>query len=237
MRVVIFSANNHERDWRFLADEGFHLTRTDGRSARDRLLRAESFDLVIVEYDVNSNETYDDISWIRERDDVIPAVVSIGREYENEIIRTLGEGADDCICTRISNQECLARLQALLRRGHRPVVDSAVTLLYGYTFNRITFKVSIRDETVSLTEKEFDLAYFFFCNLGRVLSRDHISLAVWRRSVVGESRSLDTHMSRIRRKLHLYPENGFKLGSVYTRGYRLEYLGLTQDDANGIGDV
>ena len=230
MRVVIFPARNQPRDWRFLGDADYHLTVAESRPDLERSLRTDSFDLALVECDASDSPAIDAIAWMRSRDDALPIVVSLNRQYESEIIRALNEGADECICTGISDQECLARIRALLRRGHRPIVNASQTELYGFRFNRASFQVETPDQAISLTEKEFDLAYFFFRNLGRVLSRDHISLAVWGRSVVGESRSLDTHMSRIRRKLQLVPENGFRLGSVYTRGYRLEYLAQAQPD-------
>ena len=65
---------------------------------------------------------------------------------------------------------------------------------------------------------------FLFQNLGRLLSRGHILEAGWGRAIDVPSRTMDTHVSRIRTKLNLRPENGFKLTPVYNYGYRLEQL-------------
>jgi DNA-binding response OmpR family regulator len=72
-----------------------------------------------------------------------------------------------------------------------------------------------------LTAKEFDLAAILFRNVGRIISRDLIAGLAWGHPYDGLSRAMDTHMSRIRKKLSLSAENGVRLNSVYTHGYRL----------------
>ncbi len=80
-------------------------------------------------------------------------------------------------------------------------------------------------KTVDLTQKEFDLALLFFRHLGRPLSRAFIHETVWSRDAELVSRTMDTHVSRVRNKLALRPENGYRLAPVYSYGYRLEQLG------------
>jgi DNA-binding response OmpR family regulator len=77
---------------------------------------------------------------------------------------------------------------------------------------------------VDLTAKDFDLSVLFLRNVGRLLSRGHIRETVWGPNAVVTSRTLDTHVSRIRNKLGLTPEHGWRLGAVYRYGYRLEQL-------------
>jgi DNA-binding response OmpR family regulator len=75
-----------------------------------------------------------------------------------------------------------------------------------------------------LTAKDFDLSVLFLRNVGRLLSRGHIRETVWGPNAVVTSRTLDTHVSRIRNKLGLTPDNGWRLAAVYRYGYRLEQL-------------
>jgi DNA-binding response OmpR family regulator len=77
---------------------------------------------------------------------------------------------------------------------------------------------------IEVTQKEFDLALLLFQNLGRPLSRAYILEAIWSRERDVPSRTMDTHVSRVRNKLQLKPENGFRLTPVYSYGYRLEQL-------------
>ena len=85
--------------------------------------------------------------------------------------------------------------------------------------SRVVSKVG---EPVKLTEKEFKLILFIFKNIGRLLSRDQILSAVWGYDEGINTRTVDTHMSRIRKKLDLSQENGWRLSSIYHQGYRLE---------------
>ena len=75
-----------------------------------------------------------------------------------------------------------------------------------------------------LTVKDFDLAALFLRNVGRLLPRSHIHEAVWGTVGAVTSRTIDTHVSRIRNKLGLLPKNGWQLKSVYKHGYRLEQV-------------
>jgi DNA-binding response OmpR family regulator len=77
---------------------------------------------------------------------------------------------------------------------------------------------------VDLTQKDFDLAVFLFRNVGNLVSRGHILESVWGRTSDLNTRTVDTHVSRLRSKLGLVPENGWKLSAVYQHGYRLEQV-------------
>ena len=77
-------------------------------------------------------------------------------------------------------------------------------------------------QEVAMTQKDYELTVFLLHNLGRLLSRGHILEAVWGQSAEINTRTVDTHVSRIRGKLQLTPENGWRLSAVYQHGYRLE---------------
>jgi DNA-binding response OmpR family regulator len=77
---------------------------------------------------------------------------------------------------------------------------------------------------VDLTQKDFDLAVFLFRNVGNLVSRGHILESVWGRNPDLNTRTVDTHISRLRGKLGLVPERGWRLTAIYQHGYRLEQV-------------
>ena len=79
-------------------------------------------------------------------------------------------------------------------------------------------------ERIDVTQKEYELIVFLFRNIGRVMSRAHILESVWGRNPDINTRTVDTHVSRIRSKLSLAPDTGWKLSSIYQHGYRLEKI-------------
>jgi DNA-binding response OmpR family regulator len=118
----------------------------------------------------------------------------------------------------------VARVQALLRRAY-PAQNATEQIQFGdYIFEVRTGRLTIKGNPVELTQKEFDLALLFFRNIGRPLSRAYILEAVWARDIEVPSRTMDTHVSRVRSKLQLRPEYGFRLAPVYSYGYRLEQI-------------
>ncbi len=87
-----------------------------------------------------------------------------------------------------------------------------------------TRQIRLRDEPIALTPKEFDLAALFLRHPWRLFSRDDLSALIWNREVPSASRTLDTHLSNIRKKLRLGPATGTLLCASYALGYRLELL-------------
>jgi DNA-binding response OmpR family regulator len=85
-------------------------------------------------------------------------------------------------------------------------------------------QLSLNGEAIRTTEKEFRLALLFFRHLGKPLSRAFILESVWPENAEFSSRSMDTHVSRVRTKLGLQPARGFRLAPVYSYGYRLEQI-------------
>jgi DNA-binding response OmpR family regulator len=84
--------------------------------------------------------------------------------------------------------------------------------------------VTVAGEPIKLTQKEYELIVFLFKNIGRVVSRSHLLESVWGTNPEINTRTIDTHMSRIRSKLGIAPENGWRLSSIYQHGYRLEKM-------------
>lgn len=129
-------------------------------------------------------------------------------------------GADDHLCPRAMAPVLLARIAAVPRRTagwyRRPAEGAR-----GVAFDAARLVVTIDGEARGLTAKEFRLARLLFQNPHRALCRRYLIEAVWGGAMNPASRTLDTHMCRLKVKLGLTPERGFEFGPVYGYGYRL----------------
>jgi DNA-binding response OmpR family regulator len=188
-------------------------------------LRRESYDMLVIHWQVPNVGGAEVIRWARERLPAnLPVLFMTSRSSEDDIVAGLAAGADDYMIKPIRRGELVARVQALLRRAY-PTQNAVEQIQFGqYVFEARTGRLTINGKPVELTQKEFDLALLFFRNIGRPLSRAYILEAVWSRDVEVPSRTMDTHVSRVRSKLQLRPEYGYKLAPVYSYGYRLEQI-------------
>lgn len=197
-------------------------------NGRDIIRRTftESFDLLILDWLVPGMSGIEVLLWVRENIDwPIPILFITQRDSETDVVTALEQGADDYMTKPIKRFEMLARINAISRRKG-PVEDSSRVVEYHpYVIDRQHRHVAHDGNQVPLTDKEFDLALFLFRNSGRILSRGHILESVWGRSSAINTRTVDTHVSRLRRKLGLSPDStGWRLISIYQHGYRLERI-------------
>ena len=153
-----------------------------------------------------------------------PVIMMTNRTAKKDITDALNAGADDYITKPEDRGVIAARINAMLRRNAGSgAFDTKAT--YGkYDFDRIEQTVTYDGETVMMTAKEFELADLFFRNRDRTLSRNYIMETIWRTTAALATRTLDMHISRVRSKLDLKPENGFRIFTVFGYGYRLETM-------------
>jgi DNA-binding response OmpR family regulator len=195
-------------------------------------LRRETFDLLIVDWNMPEVSGLQTIAWLRENLESPPPVLLLtSRSAEADIVEGLNAGADDYVVKPVQPGVLMARVNALIRRAYPAKAGDGLETFGEYVFNAPAETVSVSGKTVVLTSKEFGLALLLFRNTHRALSRAHILEAVWGRNPDLATRTLDMHISRIRTKLNLRPLNGFRLAPIYSYGYRLERL--NGDDAVG----
>jgi len=136
-------------------------------------------------------------------------------------IGTYLTAADDFIVKPLGAEELEPRVRALIQRAFPK--DNHSELFFGpYHFSLKSCSLRLKGVLIDTRLKEYELALFLFRNLGRLLSREHLRDSVWGQKEAKPSRSVDTHMSRLRTKLKLFPENGYSIISVYGVGYRLQ---------------
>jgi DNA-binding response OmpR family regulator len=190
-----------------------------------RELYQRTFDLLILDLEVPDLDGREVLSWTRTHlGNKLPILFLTHYGSESEVVNCLSAGADDHMTKPIRASELTARVNALLRRSINMRTASQVIEVGVFRIDSGSRTVSVRGEPVDLTPKEFDIALLLFRHVGSLIPRDHIMHTVWAREATITSRTMDTHMSRVRIRLGLKPENGVRLVSVYTHGYRLEVL-------------
>ena len=208
---------------RTLEPQGYPCMRfSDGRELIKALPR-ETFDLLIVDWNMPEQSGIEVIHWAQKNLALCPPIILMtSRSSGDDIVRGLEIGADDYIVKPENANVILARVRSALRRA-RPQAATERFQSYGsFDFDRSNNSVNMKGETVSLTPKEFALAELFFRNGHRPLSRGYILQNVWHSVADLPTRTLDMHVSRVRAKLKLKPENGFRLQTVFGFGYRFE---------------
>ena len=165
-------------------------------------VRRETYDLLIMDWNLPDTTGPEILAWVRQNHDwKIPVLFTTSRDAEEDIVRALESGADDYIVKPLKRAETLARLGALLRRA---LPDDGSDDTYSCTpfeFDVRNQRVTVNDEAVNLTNREFQLALFLFRNSGRLLSRRYILEHVWGISPDLTTRTVDTHVTRLRKKL------------------------------------
>jgi DNA-binding response OmpR family regulator len=187
------------------------------------ILSREVFDLVILDGNIRTGDDTSPLEWMNKTLRTRPPVIMMAnRSAKRDITEALNAGADDYITKPESRNVIAARINALLR-GNAVGGAFDTEVIYGaYKMDRLEQSVTIHGQTVVLTAKEFELAEMFFKNTDRTLSRHYIMQTIWRTTASLATRTLDMHISRVRAKLALRPENGFRISTVFGYGYRLE---------------
>jgi DNA-binding response OmpR family regulator len=228
MRIAVLDNDRSQADLicQVLSSAGHSCQTYD--SGKDLLahLRKDSFDMLILDWQVADLSGSEVLRRAKEKmSTTTPMMFLTNSSAEDDIVAGINAGADDYMIKPLRRGELVARVQALLRRAY-PTQNGAEQLQFGpYIFETRPGRLLMDGAVIDVTHKEFYLALLFFRNIGRPLSRAYIHEAVWIRETAVPSRTMDTHVSRVRNKLHLRPENGFRLVPVYSYGYRLEKLG------------
>jgi len=186
-------------------------------------LQRDTYDLLILDWNMPDLSGIEIVAWARAHLPTCPPVIMLtSRSDKEDIAAALNAGADDFIVKPESAVVIAARVEAVLRRTTVQPADDRIETYGPYVFDRLNEAVTLNDEPVVLTSKEFALARLFFANLHKPLSRRYLMETVWKSVADLSTRTLDMHVSRIRAKLNLRSDNGYHLQTVFGYGYRLE---------------
>jgi two-component system response regulator RegX3 len=158
------------------------------------------------------------------RDADIPIIIVTSRSSEIDRVVGLQMGADDYVVRPYSTRELLARIQAVLRRSRRATAEDPTPVLAAgpVRVDLERHEVTVKDLVVRLPLKEFELLELLLRNAGRVLTRRQIIERVWGADYVGDTKTLDTHVRRLRRRLEPVPSAPRHLVNVRGMGFRFQ---------------
>lgn len=202
-----------------LSREGYEVVQAgDGISALD-LAREHVPDLVVLDIMLPGLDGLTVCRTLRHESDV-PIVLLTARTGEVDRIVGLDSGADDYVVKPFSLGELLARLRAVMRRGHGP---SATRLQSGnLTLDLVGHRAFCGDAGLNLAPKEFDLLAELIRHKGAVLTRDLLLQRVWGFDFQGDTRTVDVHVRMLREKIEADPGNPQRIQTVRGIGYRFE---------------
>lgn len=199
----------------------------DGRDLQ-RVLRRESFDLVILDWSVPSLDGMELLYWLRTwKSSRVPVLMVSSRGGEQDVADALHAGADDYVVKPFRPLELRARVSRLAQRGGAGPRRTRQTIgrwTLDAAERSVSFQSSPQSEAEShtLTAREFQLVQLLFGRLGQTVSRAHLLEAAGYETEDEPSRTLDSHIYRLRRKLQLEASRGVNLRAVYGQGYCLD---------------
>ncbi|KUI36312.1 XRE family transcriptional regulator [Mycobacterium sp. IS-1496] len=207
-----------------LRKEGFETTVVaDGPSALAEFDRSGA-DIVLLDLMLPGMSGTDVCKQLRARSSV-PVIMVTARDSEIDKVVGLELGADDYVTKPYSARELIARIRAVLRRGVEvddPGIPDGVLEAGPVRMDVERHVVSVNGEAITLPLKEFDLLEYLMRNSGRVLTRGQLIDRVWGADYVGDTKTLDVHVKRLRSKIEADPANPVHLVTVRGLGYKLE---------------
>ncbi len=192
----------------------------DGQQALD-MFDKNNYDLILLDIMMPKKDGYEVCKTIR-KTSMVPIIMITAKGEDYEKIMGLDLGADDYIVKPFSVAEVMARVRAILRRiekksGQNPalVIDSMKLDLDSYTFE-------VDGQNVDLTKKEFELLWTLASNTGKVYTRENLLDSLWGYDYYGDSRTVDTHVKRLRAKLAAFPGLDDVIKTIRGVGYKFK---------------
>ena len=229
MRILICDDDPivHQSLSLYLDNEDFlHDSAYDGRQALE-MVKKEHYDLMLLDQMMPGATGMEVCQTVR-RDSNLPIIMLTARGEEIDRILGLEMGADDYIVKPFSPREVISRIKAVLRRttagGDAPRGDQLMTLTYGsLEIQPERYSVRLNGQSIACTPREVELLHLLASHPGRVFDREQILSRIWGYDFFGDTRTVDTHIKRLRQKLACEEMGSiWDIVTVYGVGYKFE---------------
>lgn len=224
-RVLIVDDNPDIREvlGTYAAKEGFEpITAKDGFEALD-LFRKTSPAVILLDVMMPGMDGFRVCERIRSESDVpIILITAKGEDYER--VMGLDIGADDYIVKPFNANEVMARVRAVLRRMARveQKEEKKILSISNLTINIESYSVYVGAEKLPLTKKEVETMWILAENPSKVFTRDNLLDSLWGQDYFGDSRTVDSHIKRLRAKLDKVDHPDWEIKTIWGLGYKLE---------------
>ena len=208
---------------RLMHQEGHELFVARSSPELLNLALRENFDFLILDWDLSDSKGRRILGEIRIRHPAtLPILILATQSEEMEIVQALELGANDYMVKPWRPHELMARIKVITRPVLAGLADP-IEKLHGFELNKIDLTFTRGAHCAKLTMKEFLLARTLLKYLGLPVSRDYLFKSIWQYEAP-MGRTVDTHVYRVRQKLHLNASHGFRLKALHGSGYQLDLL-------------
>lgn len=210
-----------------LTGEGYEVVVEDHGQAGYETALHQEFDLILLDLMLPGMNGFEIMSKLRSEGVSTPVIILTAKNAEEEVVQGLKSGADDYITKPFGVAELLARVAAVLRRSNgqeereKPVSQENSQIALGaLTIFPEKYEVTLNGEAITLRPKEFEVLLYLARKPGVVMTRDDLMNAVWGFDYIGGQRTVDVHVSSLRKKLELDPQS-VHIDSIRGVGYKL----------------
>jgi len=229
MKIACFirNASVYEQVKATLARAGFVPTHFDSETTLLRTMKRKPFDFVIIDLPNSLQGESNIFSWLGIRSgERVPSIILSPNRDADFIAHALNSGADDFLQRPFESVELIARVQAVARRS-APQQNRRTIEYLGFVLDRESARFLYRGTPISLTPREFSMAWLFFSSPGTYISRETLSTVIWSADSEIAGRTIEQHVYKLRKKLTIDGRPLVVIRTAYSQGYRLEAAGET----------
>lgn len=203
----------------YLSSKGFDVELAiDGEKAL-KLFMEKNFDICILDVMMPKMDGFTVAKKIKNIYSEMPIIFLTAKSFKHDVIHGFELGADDYITKPFEMEELLMRIEAILRRVKRSVIEKDVYNIGKYVFDSISQKLIYGDEVISLTSKESELLKLLASNINEVVERNYALKLIWGNDSIFSSRSMDVYITKLRK--YLNKDEKVKIVNVHSKGFKL----------------